>query len=171
MSHSLGLVDVRFDPESTPGSHVPGVGLNLRVQITESEALLDFCLRAPGNHGRALQRPKMQARVLLTEYRDPHIPPQRIEQRGPIECSPVLFGWLPPSPLSPGLLDSQGLIAGSQGCDGLTPTPATQYPGSLSPTASPLGGGGRDSERLLSPRGAAVRSWKESDVGMWASLS
>lgn len=164
-------MDVRFDPESTPGSHVPGVGLNLRVQITESEALLDFCLRAPGNHGRALQRPKMQARVLLTEYRDPHIPPQRIEQRGPIECSPVLFGWLPPSPLSPGLLDSQGLIAGSQGCDGLTPTPPTQYPGSLSPTASPLGGGGRDSERLLSPRGAAVRSWKESDVGMWASLS
>ena len=123
MSHSLGLVEMRFDPESTPGSHVPGIELNLRVQIMESEALLDFGLRAPGNHGRALQRPKMQARVLFTEYRDPRIPPQRIERRGPIECSPVLFGWLPPSPPSPGLLESQGLLARSQGCDGLTPTP------------------------------------------------
>lgn len=80
MSHSWGLVEMQFDPESTPGSHVPGVGFSLRVQIPESEALLDFCLRALGNHGRTLQRPKMKARVLFTECRAPHPTPEnRVE--------------------------------------------------------------------------------------------
>ena len=84
----------------------------------------------------------MQTHALFTQYRDPPpIPPQRIEGRGPveaeawpgpqrlhpgagpIECSPALCGWLPSSPPSPGLLESQGLTAGSRGCDGLTPTP------------------------------------------------
>lgn len=71
---------MRFDPESTPGSHVPGVGLSLRVQITELEALLDFCLRVLGSHGKALQRPKMKAHLLFTEYRAPHPTPEnRVE--------------------------------------------------------------------------------------------
>lgn len=70
MSHSWGLVEMRFDQVYT-WEPCPWHWVKPGVQITNSEALLDFCLRVLGSHGKALQRPD-ESTFAIYRVQSPH---------------------------------------------------------------------------------------------------